>query len=449
MFKLIYRLLIVSLILINSSVLLAQEDHDYDPYTPALKYPEAQQPQEISKRERNVHLARIAELPFRPVGHVLGATAEWIERTHLEDKLIWFIDELNSHGLYPKTRTPSEGSLGTIGIGGRIQIDELFKIEDPFAIVNVFGGWTPNKNFDGTTVDFGGDYKIQKPGSSFYQYGLAKFWRSSSESFYGIGQDISRGEWSAYQPEELWLEGKAGYQLNEANEISSAFVYQRMKIGNGNRERIGKIKEHFPTGIPGISGGDLIGIKNEWMRDTRDHATDPRNGGIQKVQFSYFHDVDGSDFHYLKMAGSAAHFIPILSDRRVLALRMSAVKNQKLGGDQIPFYNMARLGGSDVSDGSELLRSYALNRYFDEGLIVTNAEYRYSIYEYGNFGGDAFALFDVGEIFGALGDLGFDELKFSYGGGLNLKFRRKTFLSFVIARGSEGVRAATHTKISF
>lgn len=442
-------LLLFILILWMSSSVFAQGETDYDPYSPVLKYPDAYEPAQVGKRDRAILLARLLEQPFRPVGYTLGETAEWMERSHLEDKLTWFFTELHAHGIYPQVRTPSEGSLGVMGLGGRVQIDKLLKAEQPFATGNIFGGWTPNKDYAGTTVDFGGNYKIEAPTRPIYHKGFFKYQRSSSESFYGIGQETSRGEHSAYQPEETWLEGSLGYDVTDTTELIGSVAYQRMNIGNGNRERIGKIKEHFPVGIPGINGGDLIGLTSQWTHDNRDHKTDPKKGGYQKLEFSYFNDTDGSDLQYLTMAGSAAHFFPIFSDRRVLALRLSTEKNQELGGEQIPFYNMARLGGSSIRHGSELLRSYVYNRYFDEGLITANVEYRYSIYEYGNFAGDAFALFDVGEVFEEIHDFGFDELNLSYGGGLNLKYRRRTILSFVLARGSEGWRASTHTHVSF
>ncbi len=435
---------------LSPAPILAQSEAEYDPYAPILKYPEAVDSESAEGRDRNKIMARILEQPFRPIGYSLGKTAEWMERKHVGDKVIWFFDELESHGIHPKIKTPTEGSLGTIGPGGRIDVLKFLRLEQPFISIDAFGGWTPNKDFDGTTVELGAKYKFEPVQSSFFQDGLFRYSRSSSESFYGIGQDTSLGEYSSYQPEETWLEGGLGYHATSNLDAHASFVFQRMNMGNGNRERIGKIKEHFPIArVPGIEGGDLMGLVSSLVRDTRDDQNDPKRGGEQKLGFSYFHDVDGSDLHYLKLSGSLRHFIPIFSDRRILGLRLVAEKNQELGGGETPFYNLSRLGGSDYSDGSELLRSYRYNRFFEEGLLLANVEYRYNIYDYGDFQTDAFGLFDVGEVFGELSDFGIEELKLSFGGGVNLKFRRRTLLSLVIARGNEGWRAASHTKVSF
>src|SRR3989338_7968632 len=441
---------LLSGLIISASLLFAQEEIPYDPYVAIPKYPGAVRVDVVAKREQNQWLARILEQPFRPVGYVTGRSLQWMEENHLDDKTIWFFDELASHGIYPKPKSPTSGGLGIMGLEGRVEIEKLLKVEQPHASLTAFGGWTPNAGFAGSTVDLGGKYKLSTADSLFSNDGVVSYHRSSSESFYGLGQDTSLGEYSTYQPEELRFDTGVGYQPTPALEVKESFIFQKMNIGNGNRERVGKIKEHFPVGsIPGINGGDLIGLKTYLSHDTRDNKHDPKHGGQQLAEFSYFHDTDGNDFHYLKFGGSISHFLPIKSDRRILALRLTGEKNQELGGGQIPFFNMARLGGTDRADGSELLRSYRYNRFFDEGLLLANAEYRYNIYEYGNFAGDAVALFDVGEVFEEISDFGLDELKFSYGGGLNIKFRRKTLLSFFIARGNEGWRSGTHTRISF
>lgn len=443
-------IIFLGLLFAGQSFLFGEREMNYDPYLSALKYPEAGQVGAARDRDRNLLFLRILEQPVRPAGYSLGKTAEWIERKRVDDKVVWFFDELSSHGIYPKTKGPTEGGFGVMGVEGRVELEKLFQIEQPYVTAQVFGGWTPNKGYEGTTVDFGGRYKIETPAHAVFHEGLVRYGRSSSESFYGIGQDTSLGEHSTYQPEELKFDAALGYPLMQAVESRASFVYQRMNIGNGNREHVGKIKEHFPiASIPGINGGDLIGLIASLVRDTRDSKTDTKRGGEEAFQFSYLHDTDGNDFHYLKVGASARHFFPIQSDRRILALRLVAEKNQELGGGEIPFFNMSRLGGSDFSDGSELLRSYRYNRFFDEGMLSANVEYRYNIYEYGKFSGDAVALFDVGEVFGELGDFGIEELKFSYGGGLNIKFRRRTLLSIVVAHGSEKLKIAAHTKASF
>ncbi|OGX03262.1 MAG: hypothetical protein A3G87_04895 [Omnitrophica bacterium RIFCSPLOWO2_12_FULL_50_11] len=434
----------------RSAVLLAEQEIAYDAYVPLLKRPEAVSLEAARKRDRSKILARVVEQPFRPFGHSLGKTAEWVERKHVDEKVVWFFDELALHGIHPSFRRPTEGSFGTAGVGGRVDIEQLLEIEQPYMSSEIFGGWTPNAAFDGTTTDFGGKYRLQAPEGKLHHEGFMRYARSSSESFYGIGNDSSLGEWSSYEPEELMLKGSLAAELTRSIEANASVLYQRMNIGNGARKGVGKIKEHFlGSNIPGIAGGNLIGVKGSVEYDVRDHATDPRKGGYGALEVSYFHDTDSNDFQYVDIGGFLAHFFRLGSDRRVLALRLTAKQVEDVGGDDIPFFNLARLGGSRPWRGSELLRSYRFNRFFADGLILGNAEYRYNIYEYGDFAGDAFALFDVGEVSEDIVDFAFGELEVSYGGGVNLKFRRETIFSFVVAHGSEGTEFTVHSRASF
>lgn len=429
---------------------LADKEISYDPYISILKYPEAAKPEVAERRGRNQLLARILEQPLRPFGYGMGRSAQWVEENHMDKKVIWLANELSSHGIHPQLKFPTEGSFGAVGLASEIEFEKLFKFEQPYASLSVSGGWTPNQNFAGSTVNAGGEYQIKVPKTPVHHEGSVGYFRSSSESFYGVGQETSLGEQSTYQPEELKIKSGMGYAFSQAIEGTASFVLQRMNIGNGNRERTGKIKEHFPAfAVPGINGADLIGLDSFLKHDNRDNPNDPKRGGYETAGFSYFHGIDGKGFHYLKMKGEVAHYFPIVSDRRVFAVRLTAEKNQELNGGKIPFFNMSRLGGADRSNGSELLRSYRYNRFFEESLALANAEYRYNVYEYGDFVGDVVALFDVGEVFEELGDFEFDELKYSYGGGFNIKFRRRTFLSVTVARGNEGWRVNAHSKVPF
>jgi len=437
--------------LAGGSSLFAAEDIPYDPYAPIWREAAAYQVQAAEDAARKRFYLRLLEQPFRPLGHGLGKTAEWVERYHVDDKVVWFFDELELNGIYPGLRVPTEGGLFLGGLGGRVKVDRLLDFEQPFLGLEASGGWTPNYQFAGSTVDLGARYTLEAPmATSFFHEGMFSYRRSSSENFFGIGQETSLGDWSTYQPEETRLGATIGYHVTETVETSASFVFQHMKIGNGNRERVGKIKEHFrAASVPGLEGGNLVGFDLVADHDSRDHEQDPRRGGYEALGFAYYHDTDGSDFHYLRFSGSVSHFFPILSDRRILALRLAFEKNQELGGDEIPFFNLSRLGGAKRKVGSELLRSFRPYRFHGEGLLVLSAEYRYRIYEYRDFAGDAVAFTDVGEVFEELGDFGFEDLKLSFGGGVDLKFRRKPLFSLAVARGNEGWRATVARVTSF
>jgi len=429
--------------------LFANQQITYDPYDSVWMFPEAHDPAHAKKRDRNKLLARILEQPVRPIGFAVGKPVEFVEQNHIHKKAVWAFDELLVRGIHPSLKGPTDGAFSLKGPYVRVEVDKLLGVEIPGVDIDVKGGWTQNHKRDGTTTQFGADYEIEIPQfESVYHEGHFSYFKSSSESFFGQGNTTSLGDWSSYKPREVKLVSVIGSHLTKDADAKVAFIYQNMNIGNGRRDGVGKIKEVHPS-VRGIDGGNLIGGETTLTHDTRDHSDDPTKGGHRQLAVGYFHDIDATDLHYLRIAGEVSQFFTLGSDRRVLALRFRGEKNQELGAGNVPFFNMVRLGGHRISTGSELLRSYRPNRYFDKGVFLWNAEYRYRVYEYGDFKTDAAALVDVGEVFEEINEFDFDDLRVSYGGNFSIKFRRKTLFTFTVAHGNEGWRMGAATGASF
>lgn len=433
------------------AILFSETESAYNKYEPTFKDPAALTQEAAKKRDRNQIFLRILEQPLRPIGYAVGEMAEWTERHQIDRKTAWFIDKMLEYGIHPSFDAP-ETSDG-LRLGASLELDKLLKIKSPNLKLNVFGGWTYNTDSsESQSFDIGGKYRVGMPFSNaVYQEGVFNYARRVSESFFGLGNLTSLGDWSTYKAEEVKIEEKLGCELISSVSADTSFIFQHVNIGNGRRKNVGKIKDYFANdNIPGINGATLMGIRGGLSHDSRDNPDDPKHGGKEQVDLGYFFDIEGNNFHYLKIIAAVTHFFSLWSDRRVLALRFKVEKNESLrGGKHVPFFNMARLGGNEPAESSDLLRSYRFNRFFDEGVILANAEYRYNIWEYGNFGADAFGLFDVGEVFQKVSNFVFDRLKLSYGGGLNLKFRRRTLLSLTAASGDEGWRFSIHSSKSF
>ena len=88
-------IIFLGLLFAGQSFLFGEREMNYDPYLSALKYPEAGQVGAARDRDRNLLFVRILEQPVRPAGYSLGKTAEWIERKRVDDKVVWFFDELS------------------------------------------------------------------------------------------------------------------------------------------------------------------------------------------------------------------------------------------------------------------------------------------------------------------------------------------------------------------
>jgi hypothetical protein len=160
--------------------------------------------------------------------------------------------------------------------------------------------------------------------------------------------------------------------------------------------------------------------------DTRDFPGHPTRGGLFRAAVANYSDRDTGIFSFRRYDAEAAQFVPIGVSRVVLALHGWLVASDTDEGHFVPFYLQPSLGGHNT------LRSYADYRFHDRHLLIFNAEARVPMMTHV----DAAVFLDAGNVAARLGDLNFD--KRSYGAGLRLHTRRRTFARFDVAHGGEG-----------
>ena len=80
------------------------------------------------------------------------------------------------------------------------------------------------------------------------------------------------------------------------------------------------------------------------------------------------------------------------------------------------------------------LRAYERNRFRDNGLLVTNIEYRYPIWKTW----DAFLFVDGGQTFGEYADIDLDDFEYAGGGGVRVMTEKDIEFLLQVGFGSEG-----------
>ena len=124
----------------------------------------------------------------------------------------------------------------------------------------------------------------------------------------------------------------------------------------------------------------------------------------------------------------AQQYIPFFNQRRVIALRARSELTYKNRNQTLPFYMQPTLGGSND------LRGFRPFRFYDDNLIVFNAEYRYEI-----FSGLDMAVFgDAGKVFHSKRDWNVQDLEGSYGIGMRFNARNNVFLRLDAGFSHEG-----------
>ena len=152
----------------------------------------------------------------------------------------------------------------------------------------------------------------------------------------------------------------------------------------------------------------------------------------QRKQIQEFaNEINGDTFGYGKFTVDLRRYLNLFYDR-VVVLGMRVEITDNLQNKQIPFYQLAGLGGQNS------LRGYRPVRFRDRDLFLTTLEYRWPVHSMAI----AYGFFEEGRIFSNVFDeFSFDEFKYSFGGGLRLKSRDGGLIAiFEIAKSREQLR---------
>jgi outer membrane protein assembly factor BamA len=121
-------------------------------------------------------------------------------------------------------------------------------------------------------------------------------------------------------------------------------------------------------------------------------------------------------------------YVPLLRDRRVLALRAAVSTSDADAGQEVPFYYQRTLGGPDD------LRGFRRFRFRDRNSILLQAEYRWEIFT----AVDGAIFYDAGKVASRREDLSLSDLESDYGIGFRFGTRNGVFLRVEGAFGSSG-----------
>ncbi len=221
--------------------------------------------------------------------------------------------------------------------------------------------------------------------------------------FWGVGNDMPDSAEERYDLESFraraWLRHRMGRSLY----IGPALDLQHVDFSNTTPNG------SFAAGmVPGDAGGNTLGIGFTVGIDTRDRATQTLSGAFYQVTMMAFPPVLG-DYPFARLIVDLRHFFRIYEDHAI-AVQLYG----ELNGGDVPFYQMALLGGQNR------LRGYFEGRYRDEGLWTAQVEYRYPLFW--RFSGVAF--FAAGDVFPRAQDIDLAQTKWAGGAGLRFALSR-------------------------
>ena len=270
--------------------------------------------------------------------------------------------------------------------------------------VRLLGDYTQNQQFD-----FWSNWNIFTDQEKWLFKGDLRY-RRFPDSFYGVGndsQDEDREKYSYdyYSIKALFMKriGEytfAGIDLLHENEYN--FTYRDAESTLALNQ------------VEGARGGIGSAIGSVYTFDSRDNVVNAFKGQYAQFAAYFFLPELGSTFDFVYLDGIYNTYHEI-ADGHILAT--NAVAQFNFG--EVPFLDLAKVGNDDI------LRGYARNRFRDDHFMAAQTEYRFPLYK--RLGAVAFA--GIGDVFSKPTDLGFELLKYSYGGGLRFTINKKERLN--------------------
>jgi hypothetical protein len=299
--------------------------------------------------------------------------------------------------------------------------------------------------------------KMGLAGNYFFKTSKDSFTRSSNAylqiAYTTKNQFILEPIWNIFSPAEKYIfRGRAGYldftdhywgvgpEANTDNKTDLSYkriyvqskllrnIYSKWFFGiNFRYSYIYNIR--WASDIPNIAGseGSLVsGFGPNIQADFRENPFSPRKGWYLDVFWSGFGRGTGSEFAFSQFQIDYRQYIPLWSDRQVLALELFG----DFSGGELPFRELPRLGSSF------LMRGFFEGRFRDRQYAAFQAEWRQPVYKRIH----ASALAGAGEVAPNLDAFQFDGIKLA--GGLGLRFllnpSESVFVRFDFAFNNEG-----------
>ena len=261
----------------------------------------------------------------------------------------------------------------------------------------------------------------------------AGFFSDPTHEFFGLGNnDVGSDPLSTHRVQHIDSELTIAWRLFERFAVALSAGYRDMQIGRGSADDDNTpfTVDAFPT-LTGVDGGHTLPLTLSFIYNSRLDVTRPTKGWSFIAEVEHVDRSLGSDFEFTRLSLDASYLLPLLTRRQLLAFRLGGV--HMLGDlDDIPFYELTDLGGSDS------LRGFFGERFLGKSRLLGTVEYRLKLLDFQFFNLwqvriDGVGFVEAGRVFLSSDDIGeqlmvddqsitrlSDNFQYSYGGGLRI-----------------------------
>jgi outer membrane protein assembly factor BamA len=349
----------------------------------------------------------------------------------LEKGMLWY----EEHG-FPERLQPHDGFYVGYGYNNKV-VGSGFGVgagyrHDLFgrtARMDV-GAGISFRNYQMLMADFSlpylADDRFEVGGRVVYQH-------HPQEDYWGLGMGTPSDNRVSYTANYTDFQGRAIARPTPWLQAGARFGRVNGEVGAGKDRRYPSIEEIFtdPT-APGLDMQPDYGYTELFAAvDYRDQPGNARAGGLFSARWRKYNDLDLDRYSFREVDVLAQHFFPIWDKKRVFAAQARFVTTDPDSGQQVPFYFMPTVGGSNS------LRSYADFRFRDQNVLYFNVEYRWEAFS----GLDMALFYDRGVAAPTIDDLSLSDAEDGYGIGFRFNTYKAVFMRFDIGfGGNEGVK---------
>lgn len=253
-------------------------------------------------------------------------------------------------------------------------------------------------------------------------------------NFFGIGEGSLKTNQTNYRLKDVDVFGFAAVRPNQWLSIGGrAGVMRSVGIAAGTSSLSPSTGDRFDeVTAPGLARQpDFLHADLSVDVDTQDVPGYPTRGGRYRLSIASFYDQNHAQYSFRRLDADGAQYIPLFHESWVLTLHGRAVLSQSAAGQEVPFYLLPTLGGSNT------LRGFADYRFRDRDLLLLNAEYRWPLFR----ALDGALFYDAGTVAPSAQALSIRNAHTDYGGGVRVHTTKRTLARVDVARSSEGIRA--------
>jgi hypothetical protein len=245
------------------------------------------------------------------------------------------------------------------------------------------------------------------------------------EDFFGLGPDSHRADQVTYGVRSTVVGATGAVHPRGWLAFGGGIDYLTPRIDAGRSQPIGRLFDDATA--PGLSmQPDFVRYEAFGELNYREPRGNPRRGGRYALTTQQFVDVDNGRNTFQRVEADLQQYVPLLRDRRVLALHALVSASSADDGHTIPFYLQRTLGGPDD------LRGFRRFRFRDANMLLLQAEYRWEIFT----AVDGAIFYDAGKVASRFDDLDLQDLESNYGIGFRFGTRNGVFLRVEGAFGS-------------